>query len=277
MAKDYHLKIGDAFGKPHLKVYILDLARLVEVQFLIRQLISVEKVNVTSSRSDLGRPDNLTVYPRPMFEIGETYGEVATALELYFSGGICDPAFIDETVPLLGDPAYFATLDYILQIGSNLERSPRVTSVLDEEALRDYLVLFLNCVSRKHTAVGEAFNKAGRTDILIQSSTAINILVAECKVWSGAVQLTRAVDQLITRYVTWRDEKLALIVFNKDVFAFSEVIQKATDALTSHPLCLGSPEERKETSFSYDFRLTEDPSRKVRLELVLFNFQAPNI
>jgi hypothetical protein len=133
----------------------------------------------------------------------------------------------------------------------------------------------LNVVSRNHSATGEAFNKIGRTDILIQDGKGNNVFIAECKLWSGSAKLKDALDQLLERYVTWRDEKVALVIFNKTVSAFTEVIERATQAVGEHPNCLQFLGERSETSFSYIFRSSDDPERKVKLELVLFNFTQP--
>jgi hypothetical protein len=73
-------------------------------------------------------------------------------------------------------------------------------------------------------------------------------------------------------YVSWRDEKTALLVFNKDVSGFSDVIKKGMEAVTNHPNCLSIIKKRKDTSFSFLFRQVEDPEKKIKLELVLFNF-----
>jgi hypothetical protein len=43
------------------------------------------------------------------------------------------------------------------------------------------------------------------------------LFIAECKLWKGEFTISDAVDQLLERYVTWHDEKVAIIVFNKDM------------------------------------------------------------
>lgn len=47
------------------------------------------------------------------------------------------------------------------------------------------------------------------------------VLIAECKLWKGEKLLLDAIDQLLNTYVNWRDEKIALIIFNRDVQKFS--------------------------------------------------------
>jgi hypothetical protein len=144
-----------------------------------------------------------------------------------------------------------------------------------EEGLRDYFLPCLNFVSKSHFAAGEAFNKRGRTDILVQDADGNNIFIAECKLWRGSAGLKEALDQLLERYVSWRDEKAALIVFNKDVAAFTELIGNAVQAVREHPNCMEFVGERNRTSFSYIFRHSDDPDRQIKLELILFNYSQP--
>jgi len=214
---------------------------------------------------------NLTIYP-VVFSIEEMKTEVEAELERFFSGGTSDPVFIDVTIPALGDTAYFEILDRIIQLGMNLEKYPNVDKPLDEEGIRSYFLPHLNSISESHSATGETFNKKGLTDILIQDNKGHNVFIAECKLWKGSSYLHDAIDQLLERYVSWRDEKTALIVFNKDVLGFSDVIKKGVETVKNHPNCLSMIKERKETSFSYLFRQVEDPQKKIKLELVLFQF-----
>jgi hypothetical protein len=242
------------------------------VESALRQLPSVAKVNITYSDSTYSPPENLTIYPKVVFSIEEMKSEVEAELERFFSGGMKDPIFIDVTIPALGDAAYFKILDRIIQLGINLERYPGLTKYLDEEGIRNYFLPHLNSISQSHSAMGETFNKKGHTDILIQDNNGYNVFIAECKLWKGQAYLHDAIDQLLVRYVSWRDEKTALLVFNKNVSGFSDVIIKGMEAVENHPNCLSMIKKRKETSFSYIFRQGEDPDKKIKLELVLFNF-----
>lgn len=200
MAKNYCLEISESFGKEYLRVFLQDLNLLHDVQSLIQQLPSVRKANLTDSQGGSTPAQNLTVYPKEVYNAQELMSEVDVALQSYFNGGLYDPGFIDETIPPLGDTAYFKILDYVLQIGMNLEKFPRATTHLNEEGLRDYLLPFLNTVSKGHSAAGEAFNKRGRTDILIQDTAGNNVFIAECKLWNGSAKLKEGLDQLLERY-----------------------------------------------------------------------------
>jgi len=86
--------------------------------------------------------------------------------------------------------------------------------------------------STKEKQTGETFNGEGKSDIIIRQGGA-NVFIAECKIWEGVTAFTAAIDQL-QRYVTWRDTKTALIIFNRNK-GFSDVIQKAQEAVRAHP------------------------------------------
>jgi hypothetical protein len=60
-------------------------------------------------------------------------------------------------------------------------------------------------------ATGETFVKEGKTDILVRIEDR-HVFVGECKWWDGPKACAEAVDQLL-RYLPWRDEKGALVVF----------------------------------------------------------------
>lgn len=272
MTKNYETEIREMSEKKYLKVFLKSLDHISNVQSALCQLPSVAKVNITHSDSMYSLPKNLTIYSKVVFSIEEMKAEVEVELERFFSGGTSDPVFIDLTIPALGDPAYFEILDRIIQLGMNLEKYPDVTKSLDEEGIRNYFLPHLNSISQSHSATGETFNKKGRTDILIQDNKGHNVFIAECKLWKGSSYLHDAIDQLLEGYVSWRDEKTALLVFNKNVLGFSDVIKKGVEAVKNHPNCLYMIKERKETSFSYLFRQVEDPEKKIKLELVLFNF-----
>jgi hypothetical protein len=270
--KHFHLEVRQAFDNKYLKVFIKDLNQIEEVQKLIEKLPSVKKANITNSNSKSSPSKNLTVYPTYVYSIQELKAEVQTALEGYFSDGIFDPKFIDKTIPELSNSAFSQILDYVIRVGNNLEKYPETAQALDEEKLRDYFLAFLNTVSKRHTAVGEAFNHLGKTDILIQNNNGENIFIAECKIWKGESYLNDAIDQLLERYVNWRDEKLALIVFNKNNLGFSDIIDKAKNTFSNHGNCKKLANERTQTSFTFIFRHPADSSKEIKIVLILFNF-----
>lgn len=116
---------------------------------------------------------------------------------------------LPSSQPALGK--YFD--DIVAVLGSALraiERSPGRYSGWQEEELRDSLLVMLNA-QFQGAAVGEAFNASGKTDLLIRAEDN-NLFIGECKIWAGAKEFDRAIEQLLS-YSTWRDSRLALIIF----------------------------------------------------------------
>jgi len=125
--------------------------------------------------------------------------------------------------------------DYILQIvrhvGATFERTPKTYRVHTEEELRDMIAANLNGHLMKSVAT-EAFSVRGKTDILIEHEGRA-AFIAECKVWNGAKQLTKAVRQLF-QYTTWQDCKLSIIIFNKTVRAFRALCNRSRKLSLRH-------------------------------------------
>ncbi len=118
-------------------------------------------------------------------------------------------------------------------------------------------------------ATGETFRRSGKTDICIEAEGRAGV-VAECKVWRGATELATAVHQLLG-YLTWRDCKAALIVFNKHNARFSELIERMPETLrahTNHVRGLGTAEDGE---WRFVFRSDEDAGRMVTVHAFLFN------
>jgi hypothetical protein len=108
------------------------------------------------------------------------------------------------------DHLYTQILESTRAMGRSLERTPTSFAAKTEEELRDHFLLILN-TNYEDQAYGEAFNKDGKTDILIRVEGR-TVFIAECKWWSGKVGIATALAQLYG-YATWRDSRLALIFF----------------------------------------------------------------
>lgn len=139
---------------------------------------------------------------------------------------------VQRDVPLTGRlPSSQPTLgkyfdDILAVLGSALraiERSPGRYREWHEEELRDSLLVMLNA-QFQGAAAGEAFNASGKTDLLIRSGDN-NLFIGECKIWAGAKEFDRAIDQLLS-YSTWRDSRLALIFFVR-TRNVAEAVEKA--------------------------------------------------
>lgn len=169
--------------------------------------------------------------------------------------------------PVLTDEAYRDILDTIQQMSEVMERSPHAFASMDEETLRFQFLVPLNA-RFEGDARGEVFNYGGKTDILI-THKGRNIFVAELKVWSGAVALSEAIDQLLG-YLTWRDTKTALIIFNRNK-NLSDVLAKIDPTMQSHPNYISTGQKSGATEFRYTFSNKTDAARRLTLTVLVFD------
>jgi hypothetical protein len=132
--------------------------------------------------------------------------------------------------PVIGDEIFDHILYVVRMQALQMEQSPKTYATMDEEARRD---LFLATLNTHYEGRGsaEAFNVAGKTDILIPYEGR-SLFIGECKFWSGTKSFEAALDQLFG-YASWRDTKLALIVFVREK-GLSEIVEKAREALGAH-------------------------------------------
>ena len=250
----------------YVKVYLKDPSKYSEVQVLLKGLPGIRNINITqNSKTDL------TVYCAKTYSAKETVEEITAALNNYFESKPIDPVFKDQNIEAISEKAYRQIIDRIYQFGKNLEKYQSLYNKFDEEGFRDFFLPHLNSISTSHTATGETFNKKGKTDILIQNTKGENVFIAECKLWKGEGEIHKAIDQLLERYVTWRDEKLALIFFNKSVKGFTEILKKAVDAITSHPSCLRYKGKTHDSCHAFEFKHPEDSKKTIEMELIMFN------
>jgi hypothetical protein len=263
---NYIIEHREAYKKPYLKVRLKDNTKLKTIQVLLSDLQSIKKVNITDNeRTDI------TIYPSDFYSVYEAEQEIKIQLDSFFDSKPLDPHFEKEKFSSISDKAYAEIVQEINIFGLNLEKYQALYSKFDEEGFREFFLPHLNSISKNHSTTGETFNKIGKTDILIQDQEGVNVFIAECKIWHGEKELLKAIDQLLTRYVTWRDEKTALIIFNKDHKSLSKLLNTAKDALKEHPNFHSYVKETTSTSFSYIFKNEEDSSKKVYLELMVFN------
>lgn len=170
--------------------------------------------------------------------------------------------------PGIPDADYEHILAVIRHEGRTFEATPKTYSVHDEEGLRDIILAHLNG-HYEGGATGETFRRKGKTDICIEDSERA-AFVAECKVWRGSKELATACDQLLG-YLTWRDCKAALLVFNKHNGKFSEVLEKIPEALKIHPCYLKDMGYRLPGEWRLLFRSKEDEARLVTIHVSAFN------
>lgn len=173
--------------------------------------------------------------------------------------------------PGIKDADYERILAIIRHEGRSFETTPATFAKHDEEELRDIILAHLNG-HFEGGATGETFRRKGKTDICIEDD-ARSAFVAECKVWRGAGEVGGAIDQLLS-YLTWRDSKAAVIIFNTSVSKFSEIPDKLRDAVRAHHLFISEVPATQTGEFRVIMRSAEDEGRRVSVHLFAFNLYA---
>jgi hypothetical protein len=174
-----------------------------------------------------------------------------------------------KSEPTLSQEEYNNILKIIQSMIITMERSPSVFSKLKEEELRDIILVQLNG-HYEGLATGETFNASGKTDILIRFNDK-NIFIAECKIWHGSKELLAAIDQLLN-YLSWRDTKTAIIIFNKTK-GFSDILKKIGETVKTHPNYKNFLGEKTETNFQYLFHQKNDTNRELYLSILTFDIK----
>jgi hypothetical protein len=177
-----------------------------------------------------------------------------------------------STAPFVPEPAitseqYEHVLGVLRSTSHVLERSPNAFAHMEEEHLRDQFLVPLNA-QYEGQATGETFNAQGRTDILVRSGDR-NVFIAECKFWRGPAEFTKAIDQLLG-YLTWRDTKTALLIFNRQK-NFSSVLEKIPPAFRGHDAFRREVEIAEESSFRFIAASPNDPAREVTVTVLAFD------
>lgn len=174
--------------------------------------------------------------------------------------------------PALEEAEYQHILKIIDDMSMMMERSPTAFERLEEEHLRDFYLVVLNG-HYEGRATGETFNASGKTDILIRENNR-NVFIAECKYWHGPQTLTDALDQLLG-YLTWRDTKAALIMFNRNK-NFTAMVKKMAETTSEHPNCKRNSEQETETRYRFVFASKDDPARQIILTVMAVNVPNPS-
>jgi len=174
--------------------------------------------------------------------------------------------------PMMSTEMYNDVLTVIYDSGKSMEKKPALYLGKEEEGLRDQFLFVLETRYEGTTATGETFNRSGKTDIILKyAKDGSNLFVAECKFWHGASEFLAAISQLFDRYLTWRDSKVALLMFvkNKD---FSNVLMTIKNEAKVHSLYVKEFGNRGDSSFSYIFCLPQDKQKHVHLEIMAFHY-----
>ncbi|MGJ0509187.1 MAG: hypothetical protein ACR652_19100 [Methylocystis sp.] len=169
--------------------------------------------------------------------------------------------------PVLDETEYANILGVITNMTHVMERSPSSFATMGEEDIRQHFLVQLNG-QYEGQATGETFNYQGKTDILIRAEGR-NIFIAECKFWRGEKSFAETLDQLLS-YLSWRDTKTAVIIFNRNK-GFTDVLEKIKAAALAHPQFKTGPKINSETQFRYVFGQKDDGSREVIVTVMAFD------
>lgn len=170
--------------------------------------------------------------------------------------------------PGITEKDYEHILSVIRHEGRTFEVTPTTYAVHPEEELRDIILAHLNG-HYQGEATGETFRRNGKTDIRIEDNDRA-AFVGECKVWRGAKELSDAVDQLLG-YLTWRDCKASIIIFNKNVSGFTEILQKIPEVFEGHKNFKHNIEVKYPGEWRYIFSSQEDELRLITINVFAFN------
>lgn len=172
--------------------------------------------------------------------------------------------------PVLPEAQYEQALAVLRNARNALERTPSMTANLDEEKIRDLLLVLLNA-QFEGAAAGEVFNAAGKTDILIRDGDR-NVFIAECKIWAGPAKFRAALEQLLS-YLAWRDTKAALLLFIRSGVP-TTVFTKSIAEIEGHANYKRT-RDAAEDGERYDFVLhaNGDTNREIQLAFLPFALQ----
>lgn len=164
------------------------------------------------------------------------------------------------------------TFEHILQFirhqGRTFETTPKTYAIHDEEDLRNIIMAQLNG-HFKGDAGAEVFRKQGKTDLRIEAESRA-AFVSECKVWAGPASLTGAMDQLLD-YLTWRDSKAALVMFNMRNKDLSRILKTVPNTLMNHTLFVQDIGCDEFGEWRIRMRSREDEGRRVIVHVFVFN------
>jgi hypothetical protein len=169
--------------------------------------------------------------------------------------------------PALSPEVYEEILQITRSMALVIERSPSQFKNINEESIRTHFLIHLNG-RFQGSATGETFNAAGKTDILIREGDK-NIFIAECKFWKGKKSFSAALDQLLG-YLSWRDGKAALLVFNKkqDTSAVQDTIRAEVRSRSEFRKVI---REDPDTDDQYVLVKPDDPGREITLTIQIFD------
>ncbi|XHR27485.1 MAG: hypothetical protein ACFUZC_16260 [Chthoniobacteraceae bacterium] len=231
---------------------------------LVRQHVMARRQKLVADNqliTDLGIPVRRRGDPPASYNFPVQRKTVVPSLPPHRPGALAKPE------PVLEAAVYDEILDTLAGMSIPMERCPSAFANLDEEALRMQFLIPLNGMYQGQ-ASGETFNASGKTDILIKKEDRI-LFVAECKFWRGAQSLKDTIDQLLS-YLTWRETKAAILLFNRNK-DFSSVLAQIPGVIQQHPQFVRMESYNKSTGFRFVVRHPNDAARHLIVTILAFD------
>lgn len=151
---------------------------------------------------------------------------------------ICKP--ISKPIVKPSEPEYcISDFDYnninniIYLFSTAMERTARSYYINQEEELRDHLLAALNVYY--DCATGETFSRLGKTDISVGFENR-SAFIGECKLWKGEQVFSKTIQQVMN-YLTWRDLKASVIIFNKNNTSFQPILSTVQSWVEKNARC----------------------------------------
>jgi hypothetical protein len=151
--------------------------------------------------------------------------------------------------------------------GRQFEKTPKTYRDLEEEGLRDIILVGLNSLF-EGKATGETFANRGKTDIYLNIDKG-NVLTAECKLWSGKALYLKTIDQLLG-YLTWRQNFGIMITFVKQK-NLSKLLQDVPACIKEHASYRSGCREISQTHFASNHTLPQDENKNVEIHHLFYN------
>lgn len=168
----------------------------------------------------------------------------------------------------ISDADYEHILAVIRHEGATFESTPETYKSMGETGLRNILLAHLNG-HYKGGATGETFRGKGKTDIRIEFENRA-AFVAECKIWRGSKELVDAVEQMLG-YLTWRDSRCALVVFNKENAGFTEIQNKIPGLIKGLKNFQRDISNQPSGEWRYVVKSSDDESKHITMQVFIFN------
>lgn len=282
--RDIAVLFGHKQGRSNID-FILEPYNVAEINNSNKSLNEVKKIEI-ALRKFYDNKEILSSFLQSLikFHYSLNKTEILTFNESLFKLGLClndnkiNIIGITGTEPTILHEVYEKVIDIIYNSGTDIERRVNSHKDRDESELRDVLLSSLN-THRDLFSSGESLNNKGKTDILVYSKGEI-VFIAECKIWRGKVSFKEAINQLISLYLTWHDNKVSLIIFNRNK-GYYQILDKIPALATSFGKeynfsCEYLSDYTPYTKNAFRFLLNSknEDQRRIMLTILVFNLYA---